>query len=227
MRMEPMTCERNGPGRAKRADHEPSVGLLTPTFDGEHVDGVDHQVADSFEELVREHLTPLYSAALRLTHDWAEAEDLVQDTLERAYGAFHRYRAESKARAWLGRIMRNLWISERRRHEDALRTIPLDGIEEAMPDCTASDALSVCDVEAAVLEGLGVASIVGAIDALPQHLRQVVILADLGDDSYGTIAEMLGVPVGTVASRLCRGRRRLQEVLRDQARGVGFLARAS
>ena len=94
--MEPITRESNGNGRAERAQDECRVGL---PLDEKRVDGVDHQATESFEELVRTHRTPLYSAALRLTDDWAEAEDLVQDTLERAYRAFCRYRSEGKARA--------------------------------------------------------------------------------------------------------------------------------
>ncbi len=225
--MEPKTATRNGAGREMRAGDETPAGLLPPLLDGEHANGVGQQAPDSFESLIREHLSSLFDAALRLTHDWTEAEDLVQDTLERAYRAFDRYHAESKARAWLGCIMRNLWIDECRRHQGALRTIPLDGIPETTADGTAYDAPSACNVEATVLEAMGVASIVSAMDELPQRFRQVVILADLGDEPYGTIAERLAIPVGTVASRLSRGRRRLQDVLREQADAVGFLAQAS
>jgi RNA polymerase sigma-70 factor (ECF subfamily) len=220
------TRKRNGSGHATRADEMPPVGLLSPVLDGEHVNGVGHQATDSFENLIGEHLSSLFDAALRLTHDSTGAEDLVQDTLERAYRAFNRYRAERKARAWLGCIMRNVWIDECRRHQGAFRTVPLDDIQEATADSPAYDTPSACNVEAAVLETLGVASIVSAMDDLPHHFRQVVILADLRAVPYGTIAEMLALPVGTVASRLSRGRRRLQGVLREQASAGGFLARA-
>ena len=224
--METKMRELDGSRPATRADDEPPDGLLSPTFGGEQVNGVGQQATDSFEDLIREHLASLFDAALRLTHDWTDAEDLVQDTLERAYRAFDRYRAESKARAWLGCIMRNVWIDACRRHQSSLRTIPLDSIEAATADGSPYDAPSACDVEAAVLADLGVATIVSAMDDLPHRFRQVVILADLKDAPYGTIAEMLAVPVGTVASRLSRGRRRLQGVLQDQASAGGFLARA-
>ena len=180
-----------------------------------------------FEDLVREHLTHLHCTALRLTQNRTAAEDLVQDTLERAYRAFERYRPEGRARAWLGCIMRNLWITECRRPQSALRTVPLDGAEEMTLDDNDVDALSTADAEAIVLAELGAASILGLIDELPTHLRQVMVLAVLREVPYGTIAEMLELPIGTVASRLCRGRRRLQGVLRDEARSVGALARAS
>ena len=219
--------ESNGTGRAKRAQDEHRVGLAVDALDGKHVDSVDHQATESFEELVREHRTPLYSAALRLTDDWAAAEDLVQDTLERAYRAFNRYRPEGKARAWLGCIMRNLWITECRRQQSVLRTVPLDGAEEMMVSGRAVDTASASSVEAVVLGELEVASILSAIDDLPRHHRQVVILAGLRGDPYGTIAEALVVPVGTVASRLSRARRQLLELLQDQDRGVGVLAHAN
>src|SRR4051812_25412585 len=113
--MEPITRETSGTGRAMLDQDERRDGLAINALDGERVDNLDDEALESFEELVRKHRTPLYRTALRLTDDWAAAEDLVQDTLERAYRAFHRYHPEGKARAWFGCIMRNLWISECRR----------------------------------------------------------------------------------------------------------------
>src|SRR5262245_46979119 len=115
--VEPMMRDNNEPGRARRPQDEPGVGLAV---DEPCIDDVDFEATESFEELVRKHRAPLYSAALRLTDDWAAAEDLVQDTLERAYRAFPRYRHEGRARAWLSCIMRNLWITERRRRQSAV-----------------------------------------------------------------------------------------------------------
>jgi RNA polymerase sigma-70 factor (ECF subfamily) len=225
--MEPNTRERHGSRRATRADDDLLVGRLSPRFDSEHANGAGQQATESFENLIHEHLGSLFDAALRLTHNWTDAEDLLQDTIERAYRAFDRYRAESKARAWLGCIMRNIWVDECRRHQSALRTVPLDGIQEATADSTAYDAPSAYDVESAVLASMGVAAIISAMDRLPHRLRQVVILADLRDAPYGTIAEMLAIPVGTVASRLSRGRRRLQDILREQPGTVECLPWAS
>jgi len=225
--VEPITRESNGTGCAKQVQAERQVGLAVDALGGKCVDGVDRQATESFEELVREHRTPLYSAALRLTDDWAAAEDLVQDTLERAYRAFHRYRPEGKARAWLGCIMRNLWITECRRQQSVHRTVPLDGAEEMMVYGRAADTSSASSAEAVVLGELGVASILSAIDDLPRHHRQVVILAGLRGVSYGTVAETLVVPVGTVASRLSRARRHLLARLQDQDRGIGVLAHAN
>ena len=222
--MEPMHRECNGPGHEDRAQVELRGGLA---LDGDPVAGVDDEATDSFEELVRKHRMALYSAALRLTNDWAAAEDLVQDTLERAYRAFHRYRPEGKARAWLGCIMRNLWITECRRQQSVLRTVSLDRAEDLMVYGQAVDTSSASSAESVVLGELGAASIVSAIDGLPRHHRQVVILASLRGIPYGTIAEALVVPVGTVSSRLFRARRRLLERLEDQDGGVHLLAQAN
>jgi len=224
--VQPITRESNGTRRAKRAQDERRVRPAVDALDGKHVDGVNDPASESFEELVRKHRTPLYSAALRLTDDWAAAEDLVQDTLERAYRAFHRYHPEGKARAWLGCIMRNLWLTECRHRQSVLRTVSLDGAEEMMVYGRAVDTSSASNVETVVLGELGVASILNAIDGLPRHYRQVMILAGLRGDPYGTVAEALVVPVGTVASRLSRARRQLLELLQDQDRGVGVLASA-
>jgi RNA polymerase sigma-70 factor, ECF subfamily len=225
--MESKTRESTGPRRAKRAEHARPVKLVVPAVDGDHVDGVKQQRTDSFENLVLQHRMHLHREALRLTHDRTAAEDLVQDTLERAYRAFDRYHPEGKARAWFGCIMRNLWITECRRQQSAPHTVPLDGTDETTLDHGAVDADSSYDVEATLLDELGVASILGAINDVPSPYRQVVVLAVVCDVPYGTIAEMLALPVGTVASRLSRGRRWLQGVLRDQAPGIKALARAS
>src|SRR3954452_24194067 len=127
-----MSRERNGPGRAKRAQDEHQVAPAVDPLDGERVDDVDDQATETFEDLIRKHRTPLYGAALRLTDGWAAVEDLVQDTLERAYRAFHRYRPEGKVRAWLGCILRNLWITQCRRQHGVLRTVSLEAAEEMM-----------------------------------------------------------------------------------------------
>jgi RNA polymerase sigma-70 factor, ECF subfamily len=190
--------------------------------------GHGHQTrADAFDELVREHFASLHRTAFHLTHDRGAAEDLVQDTLERAYRAFDRYRPEGKARAWLGLIMRNVWICNHRRQRSVPATLPFEDTELLLPNGGAVDVLGPADVEAVVLDELSVASILRAIDDLPAHLRQVVMLADVQTIPYATIAHMLSLPMGTVASRLSRGRRRLRDALRAQACETGLLARAS
>jgi RNA polymerase sigma-70 factor (ECF subfamily) len=190
------------------------------------MDEVSLVPADSFEDLVRPELVTLHRRAFRLTREHEAAQDLVQDTLERAYRKLGRFRSGSNIRAWLLCIMRNIWISNHRRRAGAIRMVSLDLIAEARPYLDDVEAPSGPDVESAVVDALSVASIHAAIDGLPSRLRQVVVLADVEETPYGTIAEALAIPIGTVASRLCRGRRRLRDTLPARARGASYLARA-
>ena len=104
--------------------------------------------------------------------------------------------------------------------------VSLDRIDEARPYLDDVEPPGAADVESAVVIDLGVASIHTAIDGLPSHLRQVVVLADVEETPFGTIAEVHAIPIGTVASRLSRGRRRLRDTLHAQVCGAGYLARA-
>jgi DNA-directed RNA polymerase specialized sigma24 family protein len=122
--------------------------------------------------------------------------------------------------------MRNIWISDHRRRVGAIRMVSLDSIDEARPYLDDVEAPRAADVESTVVDDLSVASIHTAIDGLPSHLRQVVVLADVAETPYGTIAEVLAIPIGTVASCLSRGRRRLRVTLTAEARGASNLARA-
>jgi RNA polymerase sigma-70 factor, ECF subfamily len=187
----------------------------------------DVDVADAFEDHVRTALTTLHRRAFRLTRDQDAAQDLVQDTLERAYRKLAHFQPGTNMGAWLAAIMRNVWISNHRRRAAILPTVSLDEIEAAAPDRDPADASASSDVEASVVDDLSVASIRVAIEGLPSHLRQVVVLADVEETPYGSIATALAIPPGTVASRLSRGRKRLQQVLLGQAHGEGHLARAS
>jgi RNA polymerase sigma-70 factor (ECF subfamily) len=183
--------------------------------------------ADAIQELAGTDLTALHRRALRLTHDHDAAQDLVQDTLERAYRKLALYQPGTDMLAWLAFIMRNVWISHFRRRAGAPPIVPLDEIEAAAPGRHRRGAPAASDVEAAVVDELSAASIRRAIEELPPRLRQVVVLADVEDTPYWAIAAALAIPPGTVASRLSRGRRRLQHVLRDRALGDGHLSRAS
>jgi RNA polymerase sigma-70 factor, ECF subfamily len=182
--------------------------------------------ADSFEDLIRAELATLHRRAFRMTREHEAAQDLVQDTLERAYRNLSRFQSGSNIRAWLLCIMRNIWISDHRRWARAVRLVSLDRIDAVRAYLDEVGTPGALDVESAVVDDLDVASIHIAIERLPSHLRQVVVLADVEETPYGAIAEVLAIPIGTVASRLSRGRRRLRDTLSDQARGAGNLARA-
>jgi RNA polymerase sigma-70 factor, ECF subfamily len=189
--------------------------------------GTECVAAVSFEEEVRPHLQALHRSARRMTRDDEVAEDLVQDTLERAYRKFDLYEPGTNVRAWLLRMMRNLWISSCRRQVGAPHMASLDEVEElSLHRRVAGDDPSSSEVEARVIDRLGEASILAAIATLPAHFREAVVLADVEGTTYLAIAEALEVPLGTITSRLFRGRRRLRRVLREQAGGAGYLAKA-
>jgi RNA polymerase sigma-70 factor (ECF subfamily) len=175
---------------------------------------------------VRAELTTLHRRAFRLTRDHDAAQDLVQDTLERAYRKLERFQPGTNMGAWLAAIMRNVWISNYRRRAAAVPTVSLDEIDAATSDRDLADASASSDVEASVVDDLSVASIRVAIEGLPTHLRQVVVLATVEETPYWAIAAALAIPPGTVASRLSRGRQRLQQALLGQAHGDGYLAKA-
>lgn len=168
------------------------------------------------------HLDAVYRYALSLTRDRAEAEDLTQDTFLRAFRHWDQYTPGTNARAWLFTICRNLF---RRRLEQQAREEPTDSEEL---ESLAATALQASAVPPDAGEGFFETPELGDVlrkelDNLPEEFREVVILSDLQDQSYADIAAVLGVPLGTVKSRLFRGRRLLQERLVEYARDAGLL----
>jgi RNA polymerase sigma-70 factor (ECF subfamily) len=176
-----------------------------------------------FESEALPHLDALYRTARRLTRNDQAAEDLVQDTLERAYSHYDRFQPGTNMRAWLFRILSNLAISQYRRRSTAPAIESLDeGEEFSLYDQLQASGDAESDVESRVLDMLGEESIRAAIEALPMEFRMVVLLADVEGFAYKEIAEILGIPRGTVMSRLFRGRRLLQRSLWDQAQAAGI-----
>jgi RNA polymerase sigma-70 factor, ECF subfamily len=181
-----------------------------------------HDVA-LFESEALPHLDALYRTARRLTRNDQAAEDLVQDALERAYTHYDRFQPGTNMRAWLFRILSNLAISQYRRRSTAPAIESLDeGEEFSLYDQLQASGDAESDVESRVLDMLGEESIRAAIEALPMEFRMVVLLADVEGFAYKEIAEILGIPRGTVMSRLFRGRRLLQRSLWDQAQAAGI-----
>jgi RNA polymerase sigma-70 factor, ECF subfamily len=177
-----------------------------------------------FEALVHEHLDALYAAAMRLTRNARDAEDLVQDGVLRAYRFFDRFERGTNFRAWLFRILTNTFINRYRRSVKERAIV--DGPErEAVQDHFVSrDAAEyAADPERHFFDRLVSDDVVKAVDALPLDFRMVVILADLQEFSYKEIAEILDIPVGTVMSRLFRGRRLLEKSLLLYAAASGLV----
>src|SRR5215212_5526619 len=180
---------------------------------------------DIFTSEVAPHLHGLYRMALRLTQEEQAAQDLLQDTLERAFLNFRRYEPGTNIRAWLLRIMSNVRISGFRRTVRRPQTSSLEEAEEfSLYRAVRVEGIAPLDVESAVLNRIGEEAILKAIDRLPEDFRTVVVLADVEGFSYKEMASILDVPIGTVTSRLYRGRQQLQRALWEHAREVGIVA---
>src|SRR3954471_6232524 len=174
----------------------------------------NNQSKAEFEELALSHLDPLYSAALRLTKNERDAEDLVQDTCMRAYRFFDKFERGTNIKAWLFKILTNTFINRYRRkvkERSVVEGAERDTVHERFMSRDATEYAA--NPEQYFSDRLLSDDVLKAIDALPIDFRLVVILADLQEFSYKEIAEILECPVGTVMSRLYRGRKLLQKYL--------------
>ena len=168
-----------------------------------------------FEQEVMPHLQTLYSVALRMTRSEGDAEDLVQDTILRAYRFWDGYTAGSNCRAWLMRIMTNVFRNRYREHARAQEI--LGEAEASAANLGQFQGTAPRDAESALFGRMLSRDVERALATLPPEFRLPVILADLEDLSYKEIADIMECPAGTVMSRLYRGRRLLQKQLADYA----------
>jgi RNA polymerase sigma-70 factor (ECF subfamily) len=176
-----------------------------------------------FEDEVLPFLGPLYGAALRLTRNATDAEDLVAATMERAYRGFAQFEQGTNLKAWLYRILTNTFISNYRKKQREPQTVPAEVSEDfSLFDRMRAETGSP---EAEVLERVPDEEVKAALDALPEQFRTAVLLADVEGFSYQEIADMVDVPIGTVMSRLHRGRKALQRALWEYARQHGLVER--
>ena len=171
-----------------------------------------------FEREALAHLDALYAFALKLARARDDAEDLVSDTLLRAFERWDQYNLGTNIRAWLFTILYHVFVSRKRR---------IDAREVHAPDdsegWSAFEAVGEVDPEGKFYDSFLDDEVTRAIDALPDEYRSAVVLSDLHDLRYAEIEEILGVPEGTVKSRLFRGRRILQKKLVDYAIDMGYL----
>jgi RNA polymerase sigma-70 factor, ECF subfamily len=172
---------------------------------------------ERFERDVIPFMGQLYPAALRMTRNACDAEDLLQETLAKAYAAFHQFTPGTNLRAWLHRILSNTFInSYRKKRREPIQDLGADFSEDWQ---TSNDPLtpSARSAEAEALDRLADSDILQALRSLPAEFRVAIYLADIEGYPYREIAEMMGTPIGTVMSRLHRGRAKLRQQLAGHA----------
>jgi RNA polymerase sigma-70 factor (ECF subfamily) len=193
-----------------------------PPSDMGHAETPDERDA-RFEAEALQYLDQLYAAALRMTRNPADAEDVVQETYAKAYASFHQFTPGTNLKAWLYRILTNTYINSYRKKQREPQISDGENIEDwqlARAELHTSSGLKSAEMVA--LENLPDADIKEALQQLPPDFRLAVYLADVEGFAYKEIAEIMGTPIGTVMSRLNRGRNQLRNLLADYARERGL-----
>lgn len=167
-----------------------------------------------FEREALVHLDVLYRTARRLTRNEKDAEDLVQETYTRAFRFFHQFQLGTNCRAWLMRIMHNAYLNSAQKKSRAPTTVSFEATEDYFLYAHLRGQTQQ-SAEDLVLDEMWDDEIIKALDLLPEEYRMVVVLSDIEEQSYKEIAAVLHIPIGTVRSRLARGRRLLQKYLWD------------
>jgi RNA polymerase sigma-70 factor (ECF subfamily) len=183
----------------------------------------------TFADQAMEYMGSLYSAALRMTRNPADAEDLVQETYLKAYRAFGSFQEGTNLKAWLYRILTNTFINTYRARRRRPEQTELDDVEDLYLYRRLGGLEAVTagrSAEEEVLEHFTEGEVKQALESLPEAFRLAVLLADVEGFSYKEIAEILDVPIGTVMSRLHRGRRALQKALHDFGTARGLVGTA-
>ncbi|HVR10384.1 MAG TPA: sigma-70 family RNA polymerase sigma factor [Thermoanaerobaculia bacterium] len=222
----------DGLAATRRPDHDPNgTTYAYPTQGVVMVKGMsmpkasaDHQKGWDFEAAAMPFVDALYNTAYRMTRNAEDAEDLVQETYLKAYRYYDKFEEGTNFKAWLFKIMKNTFINNYRKKQQTPALSDFADIEESYETQVSEDAAKqIKNPEQELLENVLDEDVQRAIDKLPPDYRMVVLLADLEGFSYKEIADILEVPVGTVMSRLYRGRRLMEASMLEFAREHGYL----